>query len=354
MPTPQQITVGDIVLIRNIKTNLFSGTKQLLSSRRTQMLFFSSALIPNPAFVAAHISEDQRSIAYTTCPGMIAIPPSAKEQEYVIKLRAWAQEQRHVLPQPRAHMPASRKAAPAAQGNAPVNAPTGPANLARAQHDKFSLLKDARADKYYDLVGEVRKSYDSRNCIELYISDYTDNSLLFDYKDKVDDTTEGRDGDPNGYITSVGKHAWPGPFGKMTIQITLWEPHADFARNNIKEGDIVYIRNALCRFRNSFLQAGLHEDKKYHEEVNIRKLGNSNPLAKNVINRREQYYLARDKVVPQPMSNAQKKKQAKKLRKLAEAKAEQIQEREGSADDMFVPEARDTMNKNSKYNFSLL
>jgi protection-of-telomeres protein 1 len=97
---------------------------------------------------------------------------------------------------------------------------------------KFSLLKDIKPDSYHDILGEVVKVYEGSGSMTVYLSDYTANSLFYNHVWGNGGNAEPRDGDELGYIKSRSKAAkdWPGPFGKMSIQLTLFDEHADFIR----------------------------------------------------------------------------------------------------------------------------
>ena len=103
-------------------------------------------------------------------------------------------------------------------------------------------------DKYYDLVGQVIKLYaSSGGRVELYITDYTMNKLLWEYH--REESEANREGDQYGYIpqTSESKK-WPGPWGKHTLTVTLWTPHSDFAQENVKVNDFVRLQNVHVKW----------------------------------------------------------------------------------------------------------
>ena len=98
---------------------------------------------------------------------------------------------------------------------------------------KFCLLKDVKPDSFYDILGEVVKVYEGSGSMTVYLSDYTANNLFYNYVWGNAGAAEPRDGDEFGYIKSKSKTAkeWPGPYGKMSIQITLFDNHADLIRD---------------------------------------------------------------------------------------------------------------------------
>ena len=116
---------------------------------------------------------------------------------------------------------------------------------------KFSLLKDVKPDTFHDILGEVVRVFDGSSSVTVYLSDYTANSLFYNYAWGGGGTAEARDGDEFGYIKSKTKTAkdWPGPYGKMTIQLTLFDGHADFIRDeNVQAKQWLLLRNVQIKF----------------------------------------------------------------------------------------------------------
>ncbi len=126
--------------------------------------------------------------------------------------------------------------------------------------EKFSLLKDVKHECYYDILGEVIKVYDgATGVVSLYLSDYTANSFFFNYAWGQDDSDlAGRDGDVYGYTKSKRKsdQEWPGPYGKLTLQMTLFDEHAEFIRSNQD-----HIVNKWVLFKNVQIKYGKNGKK---------------------------------------------------------------------------------------------
>ena len=119
--------------------------------------------------------------------------------------------------------------------------------------DKFSLLKDIKPDCYYNLIAQVVRLFEgSSGTVTLYVTDYTAHSNFYDYSWKQENTTTGREGDEYGYLKHKNKSAststWPGPFGKLAIQLTLFDAHAEFAREKVKPDDWLLLKNVQIRF----------------------------------------------------------------------------------------------------------
>ena len=115
--------------------------------------------------------------------------------------------------------------------------------------DKFKLMKDLKPDTFCDLLGEVSKVFDSRyDIVTVYLSDYTPHKDFYNHV-WGGSSEGGRDGDDYGYIKSRPKTTdWPGPFGKMSIQLTLFDGHAAFARENVKANQWILLRNVQIKF----------------------------------------------------------------------------------------------------------
>lgn len=116
---------------------------------------------------------------------------------------------------------------------------------------KFCLLKDVKPDSFYDILGEVVKVYEGSGSMTVYLSDYTANNLFYNYVWGNAGAAEPRDGDEFGYIKSKSKTAkeWPGPYGKMSIQITLFDNHADLIRDEkVHAKQWLLLKNVQIKF----------------------------------------------------------------------------------------------------------
>jgi protection-of-telomeres protein 1 len=139
--------------------------------------------------------------------------------------------------------------------------------------NKFSLVKDlmppVQGDKVFkDLVCEVRRIYKTDSRISIYVTDYTTHKMLYEYIVGTDD--EGPDGDQFAYVQNTSK-TWPGPHGKKTIQITLWDAHARFAHKSLDEGNYVLLKNVQITMdkNGSCLEGHCRGDKMNVERVNV-------------------------------------------------------------------------------------
>lgn len=121
--------------------------------------------------------------------------------------------------------------------------------------EKFSQLKDVEPGKFYNILGEIIRIYDAGGPgtqLTVYLSDYTAHSDFYNYTWNEGTVENGRDGDEFGYTKSMKKEAkaWPGPFGKLTIQLTLYDCHAEFVRDNVKVNEWVFLSNVQIKLGN--------------------------------------------------------------------------------------------------------
>ncbi|RDW78614.1 telomere-binding alpha subunit central domain protein [Aspergillus mulundensis] len=165
---------------------------------------------------------------------------------------------------------------------------------------KFSLLEDIQEGQFVDLIGEIVKIFgnDSEKAT-LYLTDYTSNDKLFHYaSDNNDDLSHGREGDPYGYIQRQAKR-WNGPSGRMSLQITLWEPHASFVRGNFQIGEIVRLKNV--KIKKSYAEEGIlegviHGSRDNPSMVNALKVNlHNDSRAQQLLSRKQAYLEAHPK-----------------------------------------------------------
>ncbi|WQF79997.1 Putative protection of telomeres protein [Colletotrichum destructivum] len=166
--------------------------------------------------------------------------------------------------------------------------------------DKLCELKDVKDGTFHDVIAQViQEPYDYNDKIRLYVSDYTENSGFFNYRRDGQVDNNSRDGDPYGYTSGkAGTPKWIGPFGKRTLQITCWEPHATVIRQRVKNGSWVHLLNIQFKFgtngRN--LEGYLRQDQNaFPNKVYVDVLDLSqdseqiHPSLKNAIRRKRDY-----------------------------------------------------------------
>lgn len=140
----------------------------------------------------------------------------------------------------------------------------------RNVREKFRVLKDVTEGLFCDLVVHiVRAPYDEGNKMTFWVSDYTENQAFYNFSVNATDSMWFEDGDRYGYLAKSGKKSAEnrgdeeGPYGKRSMQITCWEPHASAIReSSISKGTWVLMKNVHIKYgRNaSNLEGYLRED----------------------------------------------------------------------------------------------
>lgn len=302
--------IGDVVVLRNIKMKSYKGMTMAVSTWTTAWLVFSAASIPKQA------PSNFRQIKHEKDPR--AKVPSNAEILYAISL-CNSQDRSTFKPIQSANEP-----------NFHVS--EVPPVIQLQRRERFSLIKDVQIDMFYDLVGQVVKIYPNNGCVELSITDYTTNQLLYNYEWGVTGRGEdSREGDEFNYISrnSINRK-WPGPFGRMTLTVTLWPPHSYFAQSDVSERDFVFLRNARIRFsKDAKMEGSMHTDQKFTDRIDVSILkDHSDDRVKNVLRRKLEYSklfeVQSEQFIEEARSQKRKhtepgqnlsKKQAKKRRK---------------------------------------
>lgn len=133
-------------------------------------------------------------------------------------------------------------------------------------NDKFKLLKDLKdigtsLKTYANLLGQVRRVHDTGSEImEVYLSDYTENPDFYNYA--WGEESEKGNYDEFGYRKQPPRakvNQWPGPYGKFTIQIALYNPHADYVREEVKVDSWIAINNVRIK-TGHYLEGVVHTD----------------------------------------------------------------------------------------------
>ncbi|KAL1999243.1 hypothetical protein VTN02DRAFT_4832 [Thermoascus thermophilus] len=208
------------------------------------------------------------------------------------------------------------------------------------KRDRFSLLKDITPHTFADLVVQVVKTFPEGGRYILYVTDYTTNKALFDYT-LHNDEDYPREGDTFNYLSRPKRNTWPGPYGQMTLQVTLWEPHASFAQQNVREDDIVHLSNVHIKLARDSdrIEASIHTDRLYSNKIHVSVIdGFDDPRITELLKRKREYWkkirgddtrLGKDAGTSQNGANGSKKnakkKRAEQQRKNKETKIEEGQ-----------------------------
>lgn len=246
---------GDVVLLRNLKIKEHQGMTIGLANLRTSWVVFPAASIPAKSPTSSlqlqHVKQPQTPA------------PAPAEMHYAIILCNACDRSSFTEPVP---TPKSTSIIPSQSGAIPAN---------RGWRDKFSLVRDVACETFYDLVGQVVKLYAHSDRVELYLTDYTSNSLLWNYEWGQDDKAgSGREGDVYDYVPrNSSNRTWPGPFGKMTLTVTLWPPHG---QQIVKQNDWVFLRNVRIKWsKDAKLEGVLHSDKRNPGRIDVTVLKNN-------------------------------------------------------------------------------
>ena len=251
---------GDMIILRNIKNKPWSGAPILVSNFQTSWAVILSSQLEGK-------NLDVASINHIKING--APEPKAVEIEYAISI-AGVQDKSvfTVLPTPE----------------------TRPNVYTPKQ--KFSLVADIGADQFYDLVGQVVKLWQDFDRVNIYVTDYTSNPVLYNYQERKRTEDEGRDGDQYNYANKQqGK--WTGPYGQRTLAVTLFSPHSYWAQNHVKINDFVLLKNVhvrLARQGSAKLEGVIHTETKHPDTVLISRVDFRNDQrAKDILKRKHEY-----------------------------------------------------------------
>ncbi|CAF3443304.1 unnamed protein product [Fusarium graminearum] len=268
-----EIGPGDVVLVRQVKVQHY-GSLSLLTNMSTRISVYKASKIPK-------LPGEASCAVY---PGASAndTSPNGQENTFV----SWMY---HTINRDRVPVQEEYE-----------QRVTASANVKK----KFSLLQDVKEEQFCDIVAQiVRSPYDSGDRITLWVSDYTENSWFFNYSIGAGDASLGRDGDPYGYtdkFTTAAKTTdWPGPYGKRSMQITCWEPHASAIRDQgIDIGSWVDARNIHIKtgHNGNNLEGFLREDRDARSsKFGVQKVDMTvgpdcvNPHAKAALQRKREY-----------------------------------------------------------------
>lgn len=253
-----QVEAGDVVIVSMAKFQIYNGTASLLTSYNTEVFVYEAQRLPN-----CKRSGTARG-ALKPSTRKPKREPDATEHEYVLWLFGRIDQ---------SNIPDQHDFSARARQSLNVK-------------DKFSLLQDVKVEKFADLIVQVVKEpFDMGDKMTVWVSDYTENNSFFlQTRDNVVDWADGvpaRDGDVYGYTNNRKKPIaplldeesgkWSGPVGKRSIQLTCWEPHATFIRQNIHKGDWVRLRNVQIRHghNSANIEGCLREDREHRDRVYV-------------------------------------------------------------------------------------
>ncbi|KAJ3567378.1 hypothetical protein NPX13_g6788 [Xylaria arbuscula] len=249
MPRP---TAGDVLVIHSAKVQSYRDTISLITHRSTSFHIYSAADIPEPpqsALCALQAPQNSRSLGEA-------------DHEYVSCLYHFT----------------NRSSIP--------DEVTFQNKVDQSAHtkDKFCELNKISDGKFYDVIVNVVKApFDDMGKTTLWVSDYTENDTFHKY------SWDGQHTD----IHTTTK--WAGPFGRRSMQVTCFEPHASQVKTEVQLGQWIRIRNLRIKYgRNGLnLEGVLHEDREFkRNQIEILKLDgkdNCDPRLIKAIRRKKDY-----------------------------------------------------------------
>ena len=271
---PKVQGIGDVILLRAVKFKDWSGMAIGLSSYGTTWTVFPSTSIPQSP------PSNNPSLPYikeTRAPN-----PLPAEMLYAIEL--CNSKDRGTF-----------KPLIAPSHDSSLVASNGSVISTSTRRDKFSLIKDVAIDTFYDLVGQVVKIYPNMSRVELSITDYTQNSLLYNYEWGRNGGEGGsREGDTYGYASCTTSKKWQGPYGKRTLLVALWPPHSYYAQSHVKEDDFVHLRNVHIKYSRDTnytkVEGALHTDRRDQDRVDVTIIKSHNDdRVKDILRRKREY-----------------------------------------------------------------
>ncbi|KAG5926031.1 hypothetical protein E4U42_003717 [Claviceps africana] len=228
---------GDVIVVLAAKVQIYQSSYQVFTHKATDIYVFDAARIPKP-FADASVAQrpppcipNFRSLGQAEC-------------EFVSVLYASVSKDR--LP-----MASEFEVAKSQSKNV---------------KNKFSELKDVQDGQFVDTVVQiVREPFDLGDKITLWVSDYTENPLFYHHQLMGG---KGKQTNPYGYATTstapASKSEWNGPLGKLSMQITCFEPHASVIREEkLTQGAWVSLRNLHVKYGHSManLEGFLRENR---------------------------------------------------------------------------------------------
>lgn len=257
---PKISGVGDIVILRKFKLNVWQGRLDCVSDKRySGVLVFHSNKIPVPELSQAYQLGNQRLPHEAT----FGTPDfTTQEQMAVIHLKH------------------------AASGTFPqIRQLATTKTFKAAAPRKLALIKDLTMNLFYDVRAlVVNIYYTNHGTVELKVTDYTSNQDLFLYTDPDEEES---------FPTMHRK--WSGPYGQLTLNVLLYGNNASWARDNVTNGDFIFLKNMRTKMSpENKLEGVLHDDRIIANQIDIRKLVNQEDI-NEIKSRREAYEKQRTK-----------------------------------------------------------
>ncbi|CCG84790.1 protein of unknown function [Taphrina deformans PYCC 5710] len=234
LPRPAE---GSVIILKQFKTFEYRGGLQIWSNNNSSWIIMD----PNGSII---LSKSKKQV----------IEPTNEVRIYLKRLADWW------------------KTRSGRSANLQVDVPQNVNSISAHSTGRPTItLKEVKEGRFYDVYGYVVKTFPSReNAFTLYVTDYTTNDLLHDY--------------------TYGESKWAGPFGQRTMQVTLWDAHAHYARAHVHENHYVYLRNLQGKRGDSGrLEGAVRGDRANPSKVNVILIQPDDPRVKSIKLRRAQY-----------------------------------------------------------------
>ncbi|VBB75363.1 Putative protein of unknown function [Podospora comata] len=240
-----QIAYQDVVVLHRVKVQRYGGNMSFITNHQTTIRVYESSKIPRP--------PESASVALRPCTKKDERPELTEEIHHYVAAFY------HKLDKTNA--PSEEVFRQAARQSANVK-------------DKFSLLQDVQAERFYDLIVRVVRAphFDFDNKATLYVSDYTENPAFHDHIPENLDASQ--DSDVYGYTSEEPApvaERWIAPEGKKSLQVTCWEPHSRALQEDVKLGSWIGLKNVQIRLGHDYkyLEGFVREDRTYPNRINV-------------------------------------------------------------------------------------
>ncbi|KAI6869139.1 hypothetical protein D0864_14401 [Hortaea werneckii] len=337
---PDIRSIGDVVLIRDIKMTNYRDQPVAISTWNTEPQVFPASSIPDPKFSIAY-QGNERIVSRGAPQDTRKL--SLQEQAYVISLKSDLSSSVAASTISATEQNKKREPGPLPPNLAPPM--KKPRSSTSSFGPKFQLVEELEHMRFANICGEVVKKFSNPfgQC-ELYLTDYTQNKNLFYYAPPEEEEQDGsRDGDIYAYNQPTRK-GWPGPYGWQVLKVNLSEPHSRFADQRVKEGDLVLLQNVKIKIgtysANPHLEGDMWPDNLSPDKVLVQIIRNHQrelPEVKALEERKKKYEHMRKSKQPkreeEQKPSKMEKKRLKKQRQKEEKEKAKASTEDQTADD---------------------
>ncbi|CAI7668425.1 unnamed protein product [Penicillium pancosmium] len=331
------VQLNDVVLLRDIRVTNFQGKSTGVASQNDTVLW---AVFRPQAGSGKNLSISRGPIAFET-------DPEEKRMAVILLANLAGEEPPAALQSPPTPTPAQVQ--PTAIPRQPSRNFQTSAPMLKSSGLPMALIQDVQVGRLTQLLGQVVKmnTFDSDKTL-IYLTDYTVNTSLMDIR--KDDEEDGVEGDAYGYLSRKKKN-WPGPWGQLTLQVALWEPHASFAREHVKAGNLVHLTYVHVKDdRRGGVEAAVHRDKRFEDKIHVHIISDAyDERARELLDRRKAYWKihGKPKVQSDPNTNSEKTEKKAEKQKKSKQNTQEVRREEGQTV-LSKPAARKEPNRNVK------